>query len=367
DAAGRFNDVYDMLTMSAHDYLRRWFESDAAMVALGYYPAGAAGQSVSIHTPGTAYLLLRSELRDSTTPAGGTGLVRGGMGTVTGAIAQSGRRFGLETRTDAKVAAITVRDGRATAVVLESGEEIAAKAVIANADARSVFLKLLDPKVLPDDLMTRIRGYRSRFTSFKIHLALAELPRYRGFDAAAAGFPYPAQMRIAPSLDYMEAAYTDMLRGKVSERPFLTVMAPTVVDPGLAPAGHHILSVYGGHVPVADPLVDDIDREALYATACRVISEFAPGFEASVLHRQILTPWDYQEIFALPGGHPHQGDIGLDQLFFRRPVPHSADYRTPVRGLYLCGSSSHPGGGVTGVPGHNAARVVLRDWKRKLN
>lgn len=362
DIGGRFYDLYDLMTMSAYDYLSRWFESDAIKILLGYYPAGAAGQSVSIRTPGTAYFLLRAHLRDNNTPAGGTGLVRGGMGTISNAIMLSGKRYGLEVRTGAEVNTIIIRNGKAQGVALKSGEEIAAKAVISNADAKTTFLGLIEQSALPSDFAHHIRNFRATSTAFKIHLAVERLPAYPNIDAGTLGFAYPVQMRIAPSVDYMERAYDDVRQGRVSRRPYLTIMAPSVVDPGLAPPGCHILSIYGGHTPAAAKDGED-EKTAVREIVRETIAEYAPGFADAIRHEQILLPSDFERIFGLPGGHPHHGDLSLDQLFFRRPAPHYADYRSPVAGLFLCGASTHPGGGVTGVPGHNAARVVMRHFK----
>lgn len=364
DIGGKFHDLHELMTMSAHDYLSRWFESDAVKVVLGYYPAGAAGQSVSMRTPGTAYFLMRAYLRDNDTPAGGTGLVRGGMGSISQAIAQSGQRFGLKVRTDAEVSSIIVRDGGAEGVALKSGEEIRAKVVISNADAKTTMLRLVEPSLLPKDFAEHIRKFRATSTSFKIHLAVDQLPTYRNVDTSALGFDYPGQVRIAPSVDYMERAYDEMRQGHISRRPYLTVLSPTVVDPDLAPDGKHILSVYGGHVPPeGGPEPEEQAKDSVFEIVKETLSEYAPGFSNAILHKQVLLPADFERIFGLPGGHPHHGDISLDQLFFRRPAPHFANYNTPIADLYLCGASTHPGGGVTGVPGHNAARVVLRRFK----
>jgi len=364
EIGGRFYDLYDLMTMSAYEYLSRWFESDAAKIALGYYPGGAAGQSVSIRTPGTAFLLLRSQLRDSDTPAGGSGLARGGMGRIPEAIVRSGERFGLVVRVNAEVQSIIVRDGRARGVALASGEEIAGKLIVANADARQTFLSLLDPRSLPDAFVQDIRNFRATSTAFKVHLAVDRLPSYPAFEATP-HFAYPAQMRVAPSVGYLEAAYDDMRQGRIARRPYLTVLAPSVVDASLAPQGRHILSLYGGHVPFepADGGWEN-KRDEIFSAVREALSPYAPGFEKGILHLQILAPTDFEAIFGLPGGHPHHGEITLDQLFFRRPAPHYANYRSPVPGLYLCSASTHPGGGVSGVPGHNAARVILQDWKK---
>lgn len=362
----RFHDVADLMTMSAFDYLDRWFTSDAMKVILGYYPAAGSGLSVSMHTPGTAYFLLRGHLRDNMTAAGGTGLVRGGMGALSQAIAASGARFGLETRVDAEVARIVVRDGRAVGVVLKNGDEIRARTVIANASARHAFLDLIEPSALPDEFLRDIRQFKGQSTSFKVHLAVDDLPRYPGLDRAGAN-GYPVQVCVAPSVRYMDEAYGDLQQGRLSRRPFLTVQAPTIADPGLAPEGSHILSIYGGHVP-SGPGADhgEATKDAVFHAAMDAIADFAPALSRSVLHKQVMLPSDYEQVFGLPGGNPHHADLNLHQLFFRRPARHFADYTSPVDGVFLCGASSHPGGGVTGVPGHNAARVVLKSLGRRM-
>lgn len=362
---GSFYDVSDLLTMSAYDYLSRWFESDAVKMILGYYPVGGAGQSVSFHTPGTAYFLLRNHLRDNKTAAGGTGLVRGGMGKISDAIAQSGARFGMEVRVGAEVSRILVKDGRAEGVVLANGDEIRAKSVIANASARHTFLDLVEEKELPDEFLRDIRGFKGQSTAFKIHLAVEELPYYPDLGKAGLGNTYPVQVCVAPSIDYVEKAYLDMREGRVSRRPYLTVQAPTVVDPSLAPEGRHILSIYGGHVP-SGPGADhgEATHGAVLDAALDAIAEFAPTLSRNTLHKQVLLASDYEEIFGLPGGNPHHGDLTLNQVFFRRPARKFADYKSPIAGLFLSSSSTHPGGAVTGVPGYNAATVVLKNMRK---
>lgn len=363
---GRIHDIGDLLTMSAYDYLDRWFSSDAVKAIMGYYPAGGSGQSVGFHTPGTAYFLLRGQLRDSGTAAGGTGLVRGGMGTVSEAIARSGARFGLATRTGAEVERILIENGRAAGVVLAGGEEIRARTVISNASARHTFTQLVDPEALPDEFRRRLRGFGGRATAFKVHLAVAELPRWAGIESSGFGPGAPAQVTIAPSVAYLERAYQDLQAGIASERPYLTVQVPSLVDQTLAPAGHHLMSIYGGHIPTGPG--DDqgaATKAAVLDRVLRTIRDFAPGWSGAHLHAHVMLPADYEREFGLPGGNPHHADLTLSQVFFRRPVPGHADHRTPIRDLYLCSASNHPGGGVTGVPGHNAARVVAKALGRR--
>ncbi|MBI1384237.1 MAG: NAD(P)-binding protein [Rhizobiales bacterium] len=362
--ADRFYELYDVLTMSAFDYLRKWFESDAVITALGYYVPGG-GTNASMRMPGTAFSCIRPLVRDNTTAAGPSGLVRGGMGALTGAIAAAGRAEGLEIRTGAEVARIECERGAATGVRLTNGEFIPARTVVANADAKSTFLRLMDSAILPEGFVRDVRAIRTNSSIFKVHLAVSELPRYSAFSPAERGFDYPVGVRIGPSVDYLEEAFDDYRKGRFSRHPFLTVYAPSVLDPTLAPPGHHVLSIMGGHAPyrLADRDWNEARGDLLEATIA-TIERHAPGVRSSILHSEVLTPADLEARFGLPEGHVHHGDLTIDQQFIRRPVGGFADYRTPVANLYLCGSSAHPGGGVTGVPGHNAAREILKDRRR---
>lgn len=354
-----FHDLIDLLSMSTHDYLCRWFDSPEVRAIVGYYPAGAAGQSTSIHTPGTAYLLLRNLLRDGTDMAGGTGLARGGMGSIPQAIAASGARFGLETRTGAEVEEVLLENGRAVGVRLAGGEVIRARCVISNAAVQHLFGDLVPETATPEDFRRDVCGIHGQVTAFKIHLAVDRPLPLKGLAEAGYTDGYPVQITLAPSLDYVERAYCDMRSGKMAERPYMTIQTPTVADPTLAPPGKHILSIYGGHIPAGPGIeYDDAAREVLFNRVMDTIEEHAPGFDRTWHHRQIMLPSDYESVFRLPGGSPHHGDLTADQLFFRRPVARHADYTTPVDGLFICGASAHPGGGVTGVPGYNAAKVV---------
>jgi phytoene dehydrogenase-like protein len=310
-------------------------------------------------------MLARSFFRDNDTTAGNTGFVRGGMGSIAEAIARSGARNGMEVRTDAPVVAIRTRNGLAAGVALQSGEEIDAPFVIANASAKTTFLDLVAPEALPAPFLSDIRRIRDRSTGFKVHLALDRLPRYRDFDTAAFGFAYPSQVRIAPSVEYMEDAFADAERGGNAKQPYLAVMIQSVLDPSLAPAGKHVLGIYGGHaVSEAAPEDEARLRQEMFDRTLAVLSQYATDVGGVILHSQTLMPWDFERIFGLPGGHVHHGDMSPDQMFWLRPAPGYSRYRSPIPGLYLCGASAHPGGGVTGIPGHNAAQAILRDMKR---
>ncbi|MEX2650229.1 MAG: NAD(P)/FAD-dependent oxidoreductase [Alphaproteobacteria bacterium] len=362
DARDRFYDIWDLLTLSAHDFLSRWFESDEVLAILGSYASGSGG-NIGPKSPGSAYVLARPFLRDQATAAGKNGLVRGGMGAISQAIAASGARFGLETRVNAPVRRIMAEGGKAVGIELDSGEIIRSKIVVANANAKTTFLKLIDPSALPARFIKDIRNFRTTSTSFKINLAVDQPPRFTAFEAANPGFPYPGAVVIAPSVDDLERAFDAAKYGELAPRPYLWMMVPSVFDDTVAPAGKHVVSIFGGHVPyrLCDREWDDAAREDLFRMVMNSLSEYAPGFGNSVIHKQVLTPVDLERIFDLPGGHVHHGDLSVDQIFSKRPARHFADYRSPIANLYQCGASTHPGGGVTGVPGHNAARVILHD------
>ncbi|MDF1748319.1 MAG: NAD(P)/FAD-dependent oxidoreductase [Alphaproteobacteria bacterium] len=363
DIGPKFYDFYDVLTQSAYDYLGRWFENDTVKAMLSYY-AGGGGGNGSPKTPATAYALLRPFVRDHGTAAGGPGFIRGGMSGISEAIAASGRAHGLEIRTNAEVRRIIIKNGQATGVELASGDCINARAVIANADAKTTFMKLIGKEALPTDFAAAIENFRTTSSVFKINLAVTKLPHYTAFDPKAAGYDYPVQVRIGSSIDYLERAFDESKYGGIAKSPLLTVMAPSVVDDTLAPPGMHLLSIFGGHVAYDLKDMDwDQGREILYDRVMDTIETYAPGIRQTVAHRQILAPPDLERILCLPGGHVHHGDITVDQIFFRRPAPGYADYRTPFKNLFLCSASVHPGGGVTGVPGHNAAKVILGDLK----
>lgn len=364
DIGARFYDIWDLLTLSAYDFLRRWFESEKMLTALGSYASGSGG-NISPRTPGSAYVLARPMLRDANTPAGPGGLVKGGMGSVTQAIRRAAEAAGVAIRTNAEVARVIVENGAARGVELTTGERIEAKAVIANANAQTTFLRLVDKAHLPAAFVSAVRRIRTDSSCFKINLATDQLPRWSAYDTRGLDTSNPGSITIAESIEELEEAFEAARHGGVAPRPYLWILTPSAFDSTVAPSGKHVVSVFGGHVPyrLRDRDWDDAARGELYEIVMRQITRYAPGFGNSVIHKQILVPQDLERMFDLPGGHVHHGELSLDQIFFRRPVARYADYRSPVRGLYQCGASTHPGGGVTGVPGHNAARIVLEDLR----
>jgi phytoene dehydrogenase-like protein len=358
----RFYRLVDLMTMSADDFLSRWFEHSVTRAALAYY--SSIGTFAGPKTPGSAYVLLH-HLMGEHEGAGGWGFVRGGMGAVSDTIAASGRRHGMEILTDAEVTKIEVNDDGVAGVVTANGNEYHAKAVAGNASCKVLFDQLVDPAQLPDDFLGHIRKFRTFSTAFKINVAAEAPPRFTSFDAARAGFDLPNYIHIGPTVEYLEAAYDDARDGRYSARPFITVVVPTTVDDTLAPPGKHVINLFGGHAPYELKGSSwEQERDGFTRNVFDTMDEFAPGFSDSVIDAQVLLPPDIEGMINSPHGHIFHGELSLEQLFFQRPAPHYSDYRSPIRGLYQCGSSTHPGGGVSGIPGHNAAREILRDWSR---
>jgi len=355
--------MVDLLTQSAYDYLAAWFEHDTIRSLLAYY--ASIGTFAGPKSPGTAYVIMH-HLMGEHEGAAGWGFVRGGMGAITAAIARSGARFGMEVLTDAPVAEVLVSDGRARGVRTVDGREFRARAIACNAAATTLFKRLIAPAHLPAELLREIDTFRTFSTAFKMNIAAHEPPSYRAFDAARLKFSYPTYVHIGPSIEYLERAYDDAKYGWFSSRPFLTPVVPTIVDDSLAPAGKHVINVFGGHAPyrLRNGASWAEEKSHLTRAALDVIESMAPGFSSRIIEIETLVAPDLEAIVGLPQGHIFHGELSADQLFWQRPAPHWADYRTPIAGLYLCGSSAHPGGGVSGIPGHNAAREIRRDWKR---
>ena len=263
------------------------------------------------------------------------------------------------------MARIRIRDGRALGVVLENGEEIDAAIVVSNADPKQTFLRLIEPPALPEDFRRGIEHIRMEGCSLKVNLALSELPNFKAYPGNGPGPQHKGTIHICPSLDYMERAWDDTRQGIPSREPMLECCIPTTYDPSLAPPGKHLMSIFVQYAPykLANASWDEI-RDAYADRVIDILSDYAPNIKGAVLARQLLTPLDLEREFGLTHGNIFHGELSLDQLFFLRPLPGWAQYRTPIRNLYLCGSGTHPGGGVTGVPGHNAAREILRDWRK---
>jgi phytoene dehydrogenase-like protein len=291
--------------------------------------------------------------------------VKGGMGALTEALAAAARGFGAEIRTDAAVEKAIVTKGQVAGVKLATGEEIAAAVVVSNADPRTTFRQLLDPTTLDASFMRHVRNIKYRGSGARLHLALSELPQ---FSALAAGdvAALCGPIQIAPSLDYVQRAFDCTKYGRTSEHPYLDMLIPTLSDPGLAPEGKHILSITARYAPYRLREGSwDSHAESFADVVIDTLAEYAPGIRDAIVHRHMIGPVDLERRFGLPEGNPNHGEMTLDQFFHMRPIPGYARYRTPVAGMYLCGAGTHPGGGVTGIPGHNAAREILVDARGK--
>jgi phytoene dehydrogenase-like protein len=360
---GKMYRIVDLLTQSVYDFLSRWFENETIKAVLAYY--ASIGTFAGPKSPSTAYVLLHHVMGEHA-GAGGWGFIRGGMGSISQSIALSAKRFGLELRTNAPVSSIKVQDNAATGVVLASSEEIEAKVIASNANAKIVFLRMIEQRFLAPEFVAEIESFRTFSTAFKMNVACHDPPRYRAFDRNKAGFEYPTYVHIGPSIEYLERAYDDAKYGGFSQHPFITPVVPTIVDDTLAPAGKHVVNLFGGHAPYALKMGTwQEQREAFVKRVLATVDQFAPGFSSQIIDMQVLLPPDLEDLIALPQGHIFHGELLPDQLFFQRPAPHFADYRSPLKNLYLCGSSAHPGGGVSGIPGYNAAREILKDWRRR--
>jgi phytoene dehydrogenase-like protein len=359
----KFYRVVDLMTMSAYDLLSEWFESDYVKAVLAYY--ASIGTFAGPKTPGSAYVLMHHVMGEHE-GAGGWGFVRGGMGAITQAIAQSGGRFGLEVKTERPVAKVLVENGRAVGVVTGNGEEYRAPVILSNLDAKTLFTRLVERTQIPAEFAREIDGYRTFSTAFKMNVACHQPPHYQAFKKAEVGFDYPTYVHVAPDIEYLERAYDDAKYGWYSARPFVTPVVPTIRDDSLAPPGKHVVNLFGGHAPHTLKGGDwTKEKPNFVRNVLATMDEFAPGWSSEIIDMQVLLAPDLEEMVGLPQGHIFHGELAPDQIFFKRPAAAAADYRTPIRGLYLCGSSAHPGGGVSGIPGHNAAREVLKDLGRK--
>jgi phytoene dehydrogenase-like protein len=347
-----------LMTMSAADFLERWFETEPLKATMS--ASGIIGTYLGVRSPGTAYVLLHHYMGEIDGAFRAWGIPRDGTGGVSEAIAGAARAAGAEIRTEAPVARILARDGRATGVALESGEEIEAGHVLATTDAKVTFLDLLEPGTLDPGFEAEVRRFRFRGSSGKVNLALDGLPSFTSLPGP--GEHLRGAISFSPSLDYMEQAYDDAKSGRFSRRPYVDMVIPTLVDPRMAPPGKHIVSCFVQYAPyhLAEGTWDE-QREAFGDAVVDTLVERAPNIRDLILHRQVLTPLDIERTMGLTEGNIFQGELSLEQLFFNRPVPGWARFRTPVRSLWLAGSSAHPGGGIMGAPGRLAALAVLAD------
>ncbi|MGH7640551.1 MAG: phytoene desaturase family protein [Candidatus Dormibacteria bacterium] len=357
----------DIMTMSVSDFLDRWFEDEAVKGALS--PGGVIGAWAGPHSPGTAYVLLHHRMGEAGGQRGGWGFVRGGMGQLSQILAQAARALGAEVRTGARVERILAWGGRVRGVALADGTELRCRRIVAAVHPRTALLELVGREQLPKTLVTEMERFRSRSGSAKVNLALAELPRFTAMPLPLPGPQHP-EFIVNPSIAYLQRAWSDALGGRWSERPMLDCVIPTTKDPTLAPPGRHILSCFVQYAPRQLATGEWAEeRERFADRVVEVLGEYAPNLPGAVLQRQVVTPEDMERDYGLLGGNIFHGEMSLDQLFLFRPAPQVGAYRTPLGGLYLGGSGSHPGGGVMGAPGRNAARVAIRDarlqrWRR---
>lgn len=346
--------------MAAADLVAEFFESDLLQAAVA--ARGVFGTAQGPWSAGSGAVLLLNAAVDPA-PGGSSVAVKGGPAALAAAMADAAREAGAEIRTAAPVARVLVHDGRATGVLLADGSEIPARAVVSNADPRRTFLSLVDPVDLDPGFLTKVRNYRSRGTVAKVHLALRGLPAFRGVTNPA---DLHGRIQIGPGVDYLERAFDPSKYGEIPKEPYLDITIPTLNDPALAPAGQHVLSAHVQFVPyrLAGGVSWNDRRDALAAAVLGTLERYAPGLTAMVAATQILTPVDLEREYGLSGGQIYHGEPSLDQLFTMRPILGWARYATPIDGLYLCGSGTHPGGGITGGSGQNAAREILRQIRR---
>jgi phytoene dehydrogenase-like protein len=324
---------------------------------------GIFGTFLGPWSAGSSLVLLIRAAGDNH-PAGSSHLVAGGVGALTQAMASAAKQAGAEIRSNVEVREVRIKDGTATGVVLGTGEEISAKAVISNADPKRTLLKLVDPTYLAPDFVQKLKNYRMPGTVAKVNLALSGLPEFTALNGATNG-PLSSRIHIGPEIDYLERAFDDSKYGNFSQNPYLEVTIPSLTDPSLAPPGKHVMSIYMQYAPFKLKNADwDNERGKLGDTVVKTLAQYAPNLSGLVIDGQIITPKDLEETYGLTNGHIFHGELSLDQFFTMRPLLDWARYRTPIKNLYLCGSGTHPGAGLTGGSGANAAREILKALKK---
>ena len=356
----RYNQL-QLLTMSAADLLDQWFETDVLKATMS--ASGIIGTFLGVRSPGTAYVLLHHYMGEIDGAFRSWGFSRGGTGAVSNAIAAAAKAAGAQIRVNAPVDHIITAGGRAIGVALENGDEISASVVLSSVDPRLTFMKMVGETHLPADFAADIRRYKFRGSSGKVNLALDALPEFTCLPGRGAHLR--GAISISPSVDYMERAYDQAKYGEYSRHPYIDMVIPSLTDPSVAPPGKHVMSCFVQYAPYALREGSwDAHREAFGDTVVNTIAQYAPNITKHILHRQVLTPLDLEREFGLSEGNIFQGELTLEQLFFLRPAPGWAGYRTPIRGLYMGGSATHPGGGIMGAPGRNAAMRILADVTR---
>ena len=349
-----------LMTMSAADFLEEWFESDPLKATMS--ASGIIGTYLGPRSPGTAYVLLHHYMGEIDGAFRAWGFQKGGTGAIAETIANAARSLGVEIRLNAGVKEVVVKNGRATGVVLQNGDELEAKIVVSSLDPKRTFLDLLEPGHLPEDQLDYIRKFNIRGSSGKVNLALDAAPNLTCMPGE--GPHLRGAISISPSLDYLERAYDDAKYGNFSQQPYIDMIIPSMIDPDMAPPGKHVMSCFVQYAPyqLREGTWEE-KREAFGDAVVNTLSEYIPNLKDIILYRQVMTPWDIEQTTGLSQGNIFQGELSLSQLFFLRPAPGLAQYRTPVKNYWQCGSGTHPGGGITGAPGRLAAMEILKDWK----
>ena len=359
------SDLLDLFGKSAGDILDAWFETDVLKGLLGF--DATIGNYASPYTPGSAYVLLHHVFGEVNGVKGAWGHAIGGMGSITQAMAAACVEAGVEISTDSPVREVSVKDGRAVGVVLEDGDDLSGRVVVSNLNPKLLFGSLVPEQVLPDDFRQRMANWRCGSGTFRMNVALSELPSFTCLPSNGRAEQHGASIVIAPSLRYLDQTYMDARQFGWARRPSIEMHIPSVLDDSLAPPGQHVASLFCQQF--APTLPDgsswDDHREDVADLIVDTVTALAPNFRGSILGRMILSPLDLERKLALTGGDIFHGALSLDQLYAARPALGYGDYRSPVAGLYMCGSGTHPGGGVTGAPGHNAAHEILRDLRRR--
>jgi len=351
--------VMDIFTKSVADFLALYFENDFVKGAFAF--DGLVGNYADTRSPGSAYVLMHHAFGEVNGKKGIWGHAIGGMGAITQAMASAARERGVEIELNAAVERVLVADGKATGVLMKSGETLRAKTVVSNVNPALLYNSLVNAADLPEDFARRMRHYRNGSGTFRMNVALSELPKFTCLEnqARATEDHLTGGIVIGPTMEYLDRSYRDAREYGWSKQPLVEMLIPSLVDDTLAPSGQHVASLFCQQF---DPDVDwDQHRDTAAEQILDQVEKYAPGFKASIVGRQVLSPLDLERKFALNRGDIMHGALNLDQMFSARPVMGHGDYRAPIKNLYMCGAGTHPGGGVTGAPGHNAAKEILRD------
>ena len=357
-----YDEKYDqvqLMTMSAVDFLDQWFETDVLKATMS--ASGIIGTFLGVRSPGTAYVLLHHYMGEIDGAFRSWGFSRGGTGAISNAIAEAAREAGVEIRTKAGISKILLKNRRAIGVVTESGDEIYGEIISSSVDPNLTFLKMIGERDLPGEFVEEVKRYKFRGSSGKVNLALDALPEFKCLPGTGAHLR--GAISISPSVEYMERAYDDAKYGRYSRRPYIDMVIPSLTDPSVAPPGKHVMSCFVQYAPykLKEGTWDE-KKEEFGDNVINTIAEHAPNLKKIIIGRQVVTPLDLEREWGLTEGNIFQGELSLEQLFFLRPVPGWSQYRTPIKNLYMCGSATHPGGGIMGAPGRLAAMRILHDW-----